>query len=100
MIDIKKRPITKDNIYVSKPRKFAVILENDDTIHYRIVENLLMNIFHRSKGEAATVARAIHENGKGELGIYSKEIAETKVHRSRRWGVKEKVSLPIYATAV
>ena len=40
---------------------------------------VLMSIFHKSKEEATNIMLSVHQKGAGLCGVYTKEIAETKV---------------------
>jgi len=43
------------------------------------VVQILMNVFHHSQGEAVQIMLEVHHNDVGLAGVYSFEIAETKV---------------------
>lgn len=69
----KTRPKTK------KPAQYRVVLLNDDYTPMEFVVSVLMGIFKRSDEEATTIMLAVHQNGIGVCGIYTFEVAETKV---------------------
>lgn len=64
---------------LKEPPKYAVILHNDDYTTFDFVVEVLQRFFHKSQEEAAQITLRVHEQGKGLAGIYSFQIAETKV---------------------
>ncbi len=69
----KTRPKTK------KPSQYRVLLLNDDYTPMEFVVGLLMGIFKKTQEEATGIMLDVHQNGIGVCGIYTFEIAETKV---------------------
>ena len=61
-----------------RPKKYKVILYNDDYTPMEYVVLLLIQEFHMSEKKAFSIMMSIHNSGKGIAGVYSKEIAETK----------------------
>ncbi len=70
---------TKDK--VEKPRRYVVILMNDDYTTQEFVVEVLMVFFSKNAEEATVIMNNIHINGSGIAGIYSKDIAETKSYQ-------------------
>ncbi len=66
---------------IDKPKKYKVLMHNDDYTTMEFVIDVLMVIFRKSEGEAVRLMHAIHEKGFAVCGIYAKEIAETKVEQ-------------------
>jgi ATP-dependent Clp protease adaptor protein ClpS len=62
-----------------EPKKFKVILLNDDYTSMEFVVWVLMTIFRHSQASATRVMLHIHNTGVGVAGIYSREVAETRV---------------------
>ena len=69
----------KDHVRIHYPKQYKVILLNDDFTTMDFVVSILESIFMRSPAEAVQIMMQVHKNGKGVCGIYSKQIAETKV---------------------
>ena len=64
---------------LKKPKLYNVLLHNDNYTTMEFVVQILMNVFHHSQGEAVRIMLQVHHNDVGLAGIYSFEIAETKV---------------------
>ena len=62
-----------------RPRKWKVLLHNDDFTTMDFVVHILMTHFHKSPPEATHVMLQVHHKGVGVAGVYSKDVAETKV---------------------
>lgn len=61
------------------PPMYKVVLNNDDYTPMDFVVEVLMHFFHMNAEQANKVMLSVHYNGKGVCGVYSAEIAETKV---------------------
>jgi len=62
-----------------KPRMYKVLLHNDDFTPMYWVVGLLKHVFRKSEAEAERIMLQVHNNGVAVAGIYTHEIAETKV---------------------
>ncbi len=69
----KARPKTK------RPSLYRVILLNDDYTPMEFVVHVLQKVFQRNPDEAAQIMLHVHNHGVGECGVYTYEVAETKV---------------------
>jgi len=67
---------------LQEPPKFAVVMLNDDFTPMDFVVLLLTKLFRKSQDEAEVIMTEVHEKGKGVAGIYTKDIAETRVHQA------------------
>ena len=72
-IATKIRPKTK------KPSMYKVLVLNDDYTPMEFVVMLLESVFHKSKEEATSIMLHVHQRGVGVCGVYSYDVAETKV---------------------
>jgi len=70
---------TRERPKVERPKRFKVILYNDDYTPMEFVVNLLETVFAKSPSEATHLMLQIHKGGMGVAGVYVLEIAETKV---------------------
>ena len=68
-----------DEVMIKHPKKYKVFILNDDYTSMDFVIDILMTIFHKSYEEAESIMLEVHKKEKGLCGIYSHEIAETKV---------------------
>ena len=74
---------------VTEPPKYAVILLNDNYTTFEFVVKVLVNIFRKNIPESVQITNDVHRNGRGVCGLYSKEIAETKVELVEQMTKKE-----------
>jgi len=64
---------------LKKPPMYRVVLINDDYTPMEFVVEVLESIFGMERSNATRVMLEVHTKGKGICGVYSYEIAETKV---------------------
>jgi ATP-dependent Clp protease adaptor protein ClpS len=62
-----------------RPRRWKVLLHNDDFTTMEFVVHVLITHFRKSAAEATHIMLQVHRKGVGLAGVYSKEVAETKV---------------------
>jgi ATP-dependent Clp protease adaptor protein ClpS len=68
----------KVKVTISEPKRWKVILLNDDVTPMEFVIGVLTEIFRHNPDTARDVMLQVHETGSGVAGIYSFEIAEAK----------------------
>lgn len=81
--------LTKKKSATKKPKLFKVVFLNDDYTTMEFVIAVLETIFHRSPAEAAAIMLNVHNNGAGVAGVYTREVAETKIEQTIAWARKE-----------
>jgi ATP-dependent Clp protease adaptor protein ClpS len=71
--------ITKTKPQVKKPNFYRVLLLNDDYTPMEFVVHVLERFFNKDREAATRIMLHVHHHGIGECGIYTYEVAETKV---------------------
>src|ERR1044072_7821795 len=71
--------VTKTRPKTKKPSLYKVLLLNDDYTPMEFVVHILEAIFGRTREEAVDVMLHVHRHGVGICGVYTFEVAETKV---------------------
>jgi len=71
--------ITRTRTQTKKPNMYRVLLLNDDYTPMEFVISILQSFFNKNPEEATQIMLHVHHNGVGECGVFTYEIAETKV---------------------
>lgn len=69
-----------DEQEVKAPSLYRVFLLNDDYTSMDFVVQVLESVFHKNPVEATQIMLHVHKNGKGLAGVFTREIAETKIN--------------------
>lgn len=69
----------KNKINFKKPNMYKVLLHNDDYTTMDFVIEVLVTIFKKSSPEATKIMYDVHKKGVGIAGIYTRDIAWTKI---------------------
>ncbi len=85
----------REDTNLHKPRRYKVILYNDDFTTMEFVVRLLITIFKKSEAEAETLMLQVHHAGEAVVGVYTYDIAWTKVTLSRNMAYNEGFPLRI-----
>jgi len=64
---------------LKEPQHYAVLLHNDDYTTMEFVTEILRRFFHKTQEESVQIMLKVHQEGKGVAGLYTYQIAETKV---------------------
>ncbi len=73
--------LTEGKQKLQKPPLFKVLLHNDNYTTMDFVVFVLVQVFNRSETDAIRIMLQVHNQGVGIAGVYTHEIAETKVAR-------------------
>lgn len=76
---IEHAPATKSKKKIKKPRKWKVLILNDDFTPMDFVVGILIRYFGKNDEDAFTIMKTVHEKGVGLAGVYTLEIAESKI---------------------
>jgi ATP-dependent Clp protease adaptor protein ClpS len=71
--------ITRTRTQTKRPNMYRVLLLNDDYTPMEFVIAILRSFFNKNPEEATEIMLHVHHNGVGECGVFTYEIAETKV---------------------
>ena len=73
-----------DAIKLTYPPKYKVYLLNDNYTSMDFVVEILTNVFYKTAEDAENIMLEIHKKERGLCGVYTHEIAETKVTQVAR----------------
>lgn len=88
----------KENTGLRKPRRFKVTIFNDDFTTMEFVVKLLTVVFFKSTAEAETLMMQVHKSKSGIVGIYTYDIAQSKVQKAIRMAREEGFPLRLTVT--
>ena len=71
--------ITKPKTRIKRPNLYRVLILNDDYTPMEFVVLILERFFNKSREDATRIMLHVHQNGVGECGVFTYEVAETKV---------------------
>ena len=81
---------------LERPRLWRVLLHNDDYTTQDFVVFVLETIFHKPRGEAFAIMMSVHRSGLGLAGVYTHDVAETKIKAVRE--LAEEHEFPLLVT--
>jgi ATP-dependent Clp protease adaptor protein ClpS len=70
--------LEKPDQKTTRPRLYVVVMHNDDYTTQEFVVYVLMHFFRKEPTEASQLMLKVHTSGKAKVGVYTKDIAETK----------------------
>ncbi|HVG71564.1 MAG TPA: ATP-dependent Clp protease adaptor ClpS [Vicinamibacterales bacterium] len=86
----------KSDQRVAPPRMWRVLLHNDDYTTQEFVVWVLESIFRKERVEAFDIMMCVHRTGMGIAGVYTHDVAETKVKTTRQ--LAEEHEFPLLVT--
>ena len=90
----------KERTDLREPRQYKVILHNDDFTTFDFVVKILTLIFFKTETEAQLLAEAVLKSGQATVGIYSLDVAASKVRKATRMARQEGFPLRLTYTPV
>ncbi len=75
---------------LKRPPLYRVLLLNDDYTTMEFVIDVLTSVFHHSEEKAAQIMMHVHQKGSGICGVFTREIAETKVEQVMQYAQQNK----------
>ncbi|MBL0312637.1 MAG: ATP-dependent Clp protease adapter ClpS [Holophagaceae bacterium] len=87
---------TKGKAKLQPPSMWKVILHNDDYTTQDFVVLVLTVIFRKPESEATRIMLAVHHQGKGVAGLFTHDVAETKITQAR--ALAEQHEYPLLCT--
>lgn len=67
---------------VKEPKRYKVVMHNDDFTTMEFVVGVLIDIFRKDELSAQTLMMSVHKNGSAVVGVYPYDIAVTKVNNA------------------
>lgn len=74
----------KSKIKIKKPKHYKVVMHNDDFTTMEFVVSILVGVFNKKIEEANKIMIDVHKKGKGIAGIYSYDIAVSKLNTAMK----------------
>ena len=69
---------------IEVPRQYKVLLHNDHYTTMEFVVMILRTVFHHPEPQAVAIMTSVHQQGSGVAGVFSREVAESRVDRVSR----------------
>lgn len=69
---------SKRNLKIQEPKKYKVVMYNDDFTPMEFVVEILMDIFRKNYDDAVNLMMEVHQGTKATVGVYTYDIASTK----------------------
>jgi ATP-dependent Clp protease adaptor protein ClpS len=89
-------PKAKARPKLDRPRVYKVLLHNDDYTPMEFVVLILREVFNKSEADSTAIMLHAHTHGFAVAGVYSFEIAETKVQQTLAFA--DKAGFPLLCT--
>jgi ATP-dependent Clp protease adaptor protein ClpS len=81
---------------LERPRMWRVLLHNDDYTTQDFVVWVLETVFRKPRDEAFSIMMSVHRSGMGIAGVYTHDVAETKLNTTRN--LAEQHEFPLLVT--
>ena len=74
--------LERQRVDLHEPRRYKVTIYNDDFTTMEFVVKILTQVFFKSEAEAEALMLKVHHSDKAVVGIYSYDVATSKVHKA------------------
>ncbi len=88
----------KERIDLREPRRYKVTIFNDDFTTMEFVVKILTTVFFKSAPEAEALMLQVHQSKSAVVGVYTYDIAQSKVQKTIRMARDEGFPLRLTAT--
>jgi len=101
--DPKKHVVPEGDLAVAtrpkleRARRYGVVFYNDDYTTKWFVVLVLEKFFHMTEGNALAFMLVVHQTGKGVAGVYTRDVAETKVEQVQTFAREYEMPLRVEA---
>jgi ATP-dependent Clp protease adaptor protein ClpS len=97
-LETRERVLTesREKQKVERPRMWRVLLHNDDYTTQEFVVWVLETVFRKPQAEAFTIMLSVHRSGLGVAGVYTHDVAETKLKTTKN--LAEQHEFPLLVT--
>jgi ATP-dependent Clp protease adaptor protein ClpS len=78
---------------LKEPEMYRVVLYNDDYTTREFVVSVIMAVFHKTASEATRIMLDVHRKGRGTVGVYVYDVAETKARQVKELAAAQEFPL-------
>lgn len=90
-LGVQEKPKVRPKL--EQPKRYKVLLHDDDFTPGMFVVNVLIHVFNKSESDAMAIMREAEAQGRAVAGVYTFEIAETKVAEVTKLATEAQVPL-------
>lgn len=94
-MSVKSLTVEKTKTKIKEPKRYKVVMYNDDFTPMDFVVYILVNIFRKNQEDAVSIMMTVHKSGSAVVGIYSYDIANTRVMKADALAKEEKYPFKI-----
>ena len=72
----------RERVNIREPKRYKVYIHNDDFTTMEFVVKILVTVFFKTQAEAERLMMLVHRSGKAIVGVYTYDIAVSKVRKA------------------
>jgi ATP-dependent Clp protease adaptor protein ClpS len=88
-----QHPDVHDDVAHQEPKMYRVVLHNDHYTTMQFVVEVLIAIFHKAAADATRIMLDVHRKGRGTCGVFTYDIAMTKIDQVHQLARKHEFPL-------